>query len=364
MPSPKIKASSSPGAEHPQRRVYLTLDGLRGVAALAVVTRHAGGYFTHAPPESFLAVDLFFALSGFVIAHSYGERVEGGGFFRRFAAIRLIRLYPLFLLGITLGFFYRLGSAHVGSEGWTMQRLGIAALEAILIFGGGQLDNPTWTLTPELLANFAWAGFKPLRGVGIYVPIALGAVGVAAAAYLGTLDSGFNLATAWVGASRVGFSFFLGVVLYRFRSKRPKKATLMATACLAVLAVTLLLSPPTFLRPLFETGAVFVVFPALVFSGSAFEPGETMGRMFRFLGIASYAVYVLHQPLASLSARIVSRGLHVETSSFGLPVGLAFIGAVLLVSWLTDRYYDAPVRRWLSRSLLPRRTSHGTAMLR
>ena len=75
------------------RRSFVTLDGLRGIAALAVVTRHAP-YFRNPFFESYLAVDFFFVLSGFVLAHAYGQRLRGNLSILDFVKIRIVRLYP------------------------------------------------------------------------------------------------------------------------------------------------------------------------------------------------------------------------------------------------------------------------------
>jgi peptidoglycan/LPS O-acetylase OafA/YrhL len=83
------------------RHQFVLLDGLRGVAALAVVVTHAL-YFFPPTPMAYLAVDFFFMLSGFVLAHAYGERLRQGMTAGRFMAIRLIRLYPLYALGSAL----------------------------------------------------------------------------------------------------------------------------------------------------------------------------------------------------------------------------------------------------------------------
>ena len=101
------------------RRVFGTLDGLRGIAALAVVTRHVPDTtFQDLLPGSTLAVDLFFVLSGFVLAHSYTERLRGEMGAIAFMRVRIIRLYPLYILGSALvaahfalsaGFNYRIG---------------------------------------------------------------------------------------------------------------------------------------------------------------------------------------------------------------------------------------------------------------
>ena len=85
------------------RRVFGTLDGLRGIAALAVVTRHVPDHtFRELLPGSALAVDLFFVLSGFVLAHSYTERLRDEMGAMEFMRIRIIRLYPLYILGTAL----------------------------------------------------------------------------------------------------------------------------------------------------------------------------------------------------------------------------------------------------------------------
>jgi peptidoglycan/LPS O-acetylase OafA/YrhL len=101
------------------QRAFTTLDGLRGIAALAVLTRHAPEFFgafsiyvaspetgelTPVGPffESYLAVDFFFALSGFVLSHAYGKRLQNEMSALSFMAVRLVRLYPLYLLALAI----------------------------------------------------------------------------------------------------------------------------------------------------------------------------------------------------------------------------------------------------------------------
>ena len=88
----------------PERRTFYTLDGLRAVGAFLVVMRHVPFLFGPiAVPESFLAVDLFYLVSGFVVAHAYRDRLAAGGFVWTFVKTRIIRLYPLYLFGLGLG---------------------------------------------------------------------------------------------------------------------------------------------------------------------------------------------------------------------------------------------------------------------
>ena len=94
------------------RNRYITLDAMRGIAALFVVARHFSGLRGAADPQfSFLAVDLFFLLSGFVLSFSYDERIAAGMSPAAFLMKRIIRLYPLYFLGIALGIAIALSEA-------------------------------------------------------------------------------------------------------------------------------------------------------------------------------------------------------------------------------------------------------------
>jgi peptidoglycan/LPS O-acetylase OafA/YrhL len=84
------------------KRFYV-LDGMRGVAAICVVVGHIVQAMYLKIFSSGMAVDMFFILSGFVLAYSYGERLASGLTYGQFVRIRLIRLYPMFLFGLLLG---------------------------------------------------------------------------------------------------------------------------------------------------------------------------------------------------------------------------------------------------------------------
>jgi peptidoglycan/LPS O-acetylase OafA/YrhL len=83
------------------------LDGLRGIAALAIVMFHFmewvyADYSKDFIGHGFLAVDFFFCLSGFVIAYAYDDRMEKLGLVEFFKS-RIIRLHPLVISGSVLG---------------------------------------------------------------------------------------------------------------------------------------------------------------------------------------------------------------------------------------------------------------------
>ena len=150
-----------------ERRAYQTLDGLRGVGAFVVVMRHVPYLFGPVRvPGSFLAVDLFYLVSGFVVAHAYGERLAKGGFFKDFVKTRLIRLYPLYLVGLAVGIIPAAYSVVTDPHGWWTLHKFIEAIVLGLFMvpmmpglqaTGTALDGPIWTLVPELIANFTYA---------------------------------------------------------------------------------------------------------------------------------------------------------------------------------------------------------------
>lgn len=101
---------------------YEVLDGLRGVAAIVVVLYHLlesypTGLLTAYISHGYLAVDFFFALSGFVIGYAYDDRWDRmtlKSFFKR----RIVRLHPMVIFGTIVGvcFFYYTGDFELFSK--------------------------------------------------------------------------------------------------------------------------------------------------------------------------------------------------------------------------------------------------------
>ena len=348
------------------RRSYQTLDGLRAIGALLVITRHVPQYFGPIrAPESYLAVDLFYLVSGFVVAHAYGQRLRAGGFFWEFIKTRLIRLYPFYAVGMALGVAVALVSLFSDPHGWwTWTKFWAAVITATFMIppipglptNGGALDGPTWTLLPELIANAVYA--IAIRFMTIPVLIAImvvcGAGLVFAEFHFGTLDVGYNPTDGWAALARVGYSFFTGVLIFRLMSEKVFKWEWASWACLAVLALALGLTPSDDWAPWYELGVVMVGFPLLVVLATMVEPSAFTGRIFAYLGLISYGVYLIHQPLGHLSNVTVERFVHLPRTWWVLPYSAAFILFVGALAGLLDRYYDAPVRKWLRAAFMPK----------
>ena len=158
------------GASH-RPHVFATLDGLRGVAAIAVVLHHYGLETGAALEHSaFVAVDFFFVLSGFVIAFAYEPRFAGGLQAGNFLIVRLIRLYPLYMLGCTISLAVIAARALLGLPhlelGYALRSYVFSCLflptpppEAGAAYSDAvfPLNGPAWSLSLELGINVLYA---------------------------------------------------------------------------------------------------------------------------------------------------------------------------------------------------------------
>lgn len=342
----------------PDRRMFYTIDGLRGIAALLVVCRHIVPL--HAGKlnfqSSYLAVELFFLFSGFVIAHAYDKRFATGMGFWEFVRARLIRLYPLYFLGFAIAVLTVPMARLVGIHTWPLLPAvlipNLLMLPTYITFAGGVLfpfNNPSWTLFFELLANYVYClAFKGLndRRLAIVVLISAGAL-VWAAFTFHSLDIGYNQTHFVGGFARVFFSFFAGVAVHRIQLARPCPIRI-SPYILMVAAVALLVAriPRGLDRELYDSLCAIVVFPVFAYLATAVEPSHPMVRKaFTLGGAASYALYLIHAPLGGV--------LNQFFTLYGRPkgsilLGVSFIAVVAVISVLVEKYYDRPVRRWLT----------------
>jgi peptidoglycan/LPS O-acetylase OafA/YrhL len=341
---------------------FAVLDGMRGVAAIFVIVVHLP--FEKAPqtfPGGYLAVDLFFLLSGFVIAHSYGERLRSGMTLREFMLQRLIRLYPLYLLGMVLALIAvqpEMGSRP--SKTWSNLIIDTVAglfflptpIHYSVRASGAFLNYASWSLFYELIANILFALVVPHltpRRLGII--IAAGAAMMAVAVvHTSTLDLGVVLTKSdLLGATgRVTFSFFGGVAIYRLWQSG-RLHSLRVPSWLTFIALAIAISLP---RSGSWHGAVallcaWTILPALVFAGARATTGPKLLRVCTNLGAASYAFYILQAPIIDLLKYISIKFAGMPLSALGWLGAALVIVLVYIVALAADAIFDIPVRKWL-----------------
>lgn len=320
-------------------------DALRGLAAVLVLLFHVTNLDKRPIlPGGYLAVDLFFLLSGFVLWNAYGDRLTHGLSAGAFVRLRLVRLYPLFAIGVTLGIVRAIGAIHLGDpRAPTLPMLGLEIGATALMIPSGfgaegvfPLDNPAWSLALEVIVNIVFCLWMVRRG-----PRSLGAVVIVAAAglalvaaHFGSLDVGWKVANAIGGPVRCAFSFVAGVVMarQRFYVRRASSSGLaMPVVVLTLFTVILAIDPGAAFRPWYDLACVIFVFPTIVALTADMRVGPRAARIGTALGEMSYPLYATHYPLI-LPAMLVCAKLHLagRIESVAIAAGCIAVAVALV----------------------------------
>jgi len=316
-------------AARPQLHV---LNGMRGIAALCVVALHFAQDGLDLAPGGYLAVDLFFLLSGVVVASAYDARIAAGLSVAGFMGVRLIRLYPMYLLGLLL-------CLALGSVAYPIGA-GVLALQLAMLPAPPHGDDfslypamqVAWTLGLEIAANLAFAAaHRWLTSARLLaVALAAGAAMVWLATRHGSLDGGYHWPTLPLGLARVLFGFPAGVLLWRHRAR----LQLPLSPWLALPAVAGIAAFDPDNRIAYDLAVALVGWPLLV-TGAAASRAEWTGL--DWLGRLSYPVYCLH--IAFRSGRLAPDSI---------ATALAAAVGVSCLALFAERAYDRPLRRWLT----------------
>ncbi|VWX51952.1 acyltransferase [Novosphingobium sp. 9U] len=339
--------SVSGTAKRLDERVH-TLDGLRGVAACLVALYH----FSHPlAPAGYIAVDLFFIMSGYVIAQAYTVRLERGLGAPDFLRMRLLRLYPLYAVGLVLGLVV---TTLLGLLPLKQTLASLAAnslmLPAPLLHGGYLYPfNPaSWSLFFELVINLAFAlwMFKARSWTLTLIMLAAAIVMVPIAPGHYNLNVGFRiLPEQIIGATaRVCFSFSAGILVYRWQQGRVRTGSWLAVVLLLLTVAVLMLSVPTSCQAGRDLLLVLIVSPLLVIVGVRIDPPASLLPVFRYLGDISYALYAVH--MAVVNAWLLWRPGDDHTAASSI---IAYLLLIIVLATGLEHFFDKPVRLYLAR---------------
>jgi peptidoglycan/LPS O-acetylase OafA/YrhL len=358
----------------PSKSHYEALDGLRGTAALCVLMFHFWEMvvpdIAHNPMgHAFLAVDFFFALSGFVIGHAYDTRLAARagardalnlqGFFKR----RLIRLHPMALAGLAIGVTAYLLDPFVGDTQRIGEKISLATLAGTIAlslfllptqnvpnsFGETHsLNGPSWTLFQEYIANILYGFFGQKMGGRLHVALCVtsAVVLVWTAHHFNDLSHGWGWADFWAAPVRLACPFLLGLLVYRmgFRLPVPQPFVVLSLVLVAIFVAPQMGS----YNGLFEAACVILVFPLVLAAGAGVTRTEgAIGALCRFMGELSYPVYIIHYAFVYVFA-------HWNWSTHPTPIRLGLVAAglqagIVVLAYALLRWFDRPVRAWLTR---------------
>lgn len=332
-----------------QTQRFAALDGLRGVAALGVLLYHVAdwsgrpGRFAH----GYLAVDFFFCLSGFVLAHGFERRDLSWGAYLR---IRAVRIWPLLVLSTLIGALLTWRSSP---PFWPNLARGLLLVPRLGPVEWGTFPTlfpfnpPAWSLCLEVLVSALWFPLRRAPDVVMaLIVVCSGLVMGWVALEMNGVETGWDQATFWRGVVRATFSFSLGWTCWRYRALAPRPRLLLAAIVLPAVLATPILRGSLPWNSLYDLACVALVFPLLVLLG-AHDPKGAVGALCRRAGALSYPLYALHWATWAVMLRLYTEGWRPLLPMWFAVLGLAI---TLIVAAVAYRIYDVPVRRWLSRA--------------
>jgi peptidoglycan/LPS O-acetylase OafA/YrhL len=341
------------------------LTSFRFLAALVVVIFHYDRSHSLFPLTvadfGYEAVTFFFVLSGFILTYTHGLD-EGLNVSRgEFAALRLTRVLPAYILALIVAFpFFLAGNLRIGlqSSFW----LGVFTVPSMLQSWwppAALLWNPpAWSLSNEL---FFYAIFPALWNLSRRLPPLILTIAAYTAVVAGSLvrsiipenTIGWENFSAYFPLLNLP-QFFLGVTLGRLFLRKGISPTSNAIFLVSILLVISVAALKGDFRWLASNASLCLVFGLLIYSLAGLEQQLRhllSSRYLVILGEASYAIYILHLPIWLWWDRIVRVWANLQ-----LPLIVDFLSYLVLVilsSLLVMAFVEKPARarvsKWLSR---------------
>lgn len=371
---------------------FLALDSWRGVAAIFITLYHLPVLFHFSDSAfmhgTYLAVDFFFVLSGFVIAHSYFDKLNKVKDLKNFIIKRFARLWPLhvFMLILLIGYeFLLLIATYAGIDaprGIFEHRTSFFAIFTSVTFlhSMGLHDTnvwnlPAWSISVEFYTYIIFALFA-VSVKKYWVPVSLAVAGLCAALliYL-SADNGKYIDWAYdYGIFRSVMSFFIGTLVYGLykringQGQRPLQYALL----FEVLAVALTVYLVTY-----ESKTIFNMLSPLIFGFTIFVFAFEAGPLSAFLktkplaalGRWSYSIYLTHFLLMQIIMstvvvveKVFKVSLKREILFFGDPkfmidfsnlwlndiLAVAYLIVTLIFSAFTYKYVELKGQNWIN----------------
>lgn len=340
------------------------LDGLRGIAILLVMVHRLyprDGGSTPWPIEAgWIGVDLFFVISGFLIAGILIDTRKDPNYFRNFYARRVLRIFPLFylLVGGMLIAFPLLGNHEflhrAGSPLWYLLQLGNVP-EGLLGRDPPYWLAPVWSLAIE--EQFYWT--FPLLVAAVAPPrLARWLFGFAALAlvtrivttilipdrervqYLFTLCRIDTIAAGCLLAVLVRWPHF-----QTLSARLPKWLGGVALAC-GLVAVATRFDRTTLFGRTLGYSVVALAFASLVLLVVTQRDRRSTAALrwapLRYLGKICFGLYLLHRPADTIVSGVAAKLGLADLGLWLVPVKIAAAVALATISW---RLLETPCLR-------------------
>ncbi|MES2194877.1 MAG: acyltransferase [Pseudomonadota bacterium] len=336
----------------------LNLDFLRFIASVGIVAHHSIEFFlareyraalTDQTRGLSLFVDLFFVISGFVIAYVYRGRVGTWTGYGNFMQRRLGRLFPLHLLTLAVSVIVlgaiatRWQSNHLPSLDARCIAQTAVFLHAIVSCGNGvSFNGVSWSIGAEMVMYlifpaFAWTGHRARTGLLVVTVASL----LTAVAFHRVENMPWE--NLWP-VFRALPSFLIGVSLFYWQDalrRMPKPGPILAVS-LPMMAIAMTMGMPDAA----SLALVYIVAASAIASdlqGSV----TAVVRQLAPLGQLTYSMYMWHSILITVLLNAVGdKLLHAGTGPM-LAIGAVCYAGILVVSYLSYVFVETPARRWI-----------------
>ncbi|MEI6649926.1 MAG: acyltransferase [Candidatus Moraniibacteriota bacterium] len=374
-----------------EKQNYLSsLTSLRGLAALLVVLLHFNvfcfalapwdGPFDHFIQKGYLWVDFFFLLSGFIMMHVYSESFNKSiseNFFT-FMRSRFARIYPLhlfsFLCMVVFYFWYRANfTLSAADYVYTFNMHTIWAnlflLQSMGLYKILTWNSPSWSISVEwwmyVVFPFLLVPFRKITGwkrIYIFFGIVAGYLFIIYFLYPisaltnGALDPGIKYSldvTYDFGFIRCFFGFLFGMLLYELyrvdwgRKYLSKNSVWLLITIIVVMVMTF--STPDIV-PIIAFAAIIL---ASVYAEGFCELLLSLKPLV-YLGTISYSVYIMHFLLMTFLFDYLKKFSRIKMEGLDWPTAwlyaLAYLAIVILISSLTYRFVEVPLRQKINRA--------------
>lgn len=341
------------------------LTGIRGIAAWLVVLYHIRLSFAPSLPDwvvaalgkGYLAVDLFFVLSGFVLWMTWGQRLteERWRAVPGFLQKRIARVWPLHavILAATVAFALAIsatGRPLPASYRWEELPLHILLLQNWGFTPDIAWNDPSWSISTELAAYLGFAVAVPL--LALIKPLSVRGALIAAGLLIVALDRFF----AWHGEQALGadIAFFgLARCLAQFGCgvamcmvwQRADSARLRAVATIVAVGASALWMSGV-VREMLAIPLAFAALVPLVASTSAWRHNPLSSRVAVYLGEISYSTYLAHFLLWVVFKLVFVR----DAADVPLALGALYLALTLAASVVLYRLVEVPARDILGRA--------------
>ena len=334
-----------------------SLEALRGIAALLVVFYHLQNIFgarAGVVPLGGLfgsgdrGVDVFFVLSGFIIARTHGKDIGKAERLPLYLYKRACRVYPsVWILTACAAavYFCDFGGA---AKAWKLDSWNVVASTLLLPQSKPPLVNVTWTLTYEIFFYLLFSSLVVSRRMGILLLLAWQAGTAVAAAHVIRFTGPLTAYYLRPVCLEFGIGMLCAILAAQPRVARGMSRPAMVFVAVAGIAAVILallyeaLWYPHGLEPV--RPFVFGLGAGAAILGLTLLEQRKMLRVPAVLvrlGAASYAIYLVHFSVITLAATILVRTHVLPVSNFSMLTCAVF---AIAAGAAFHRYVDQPLQ--------------------